>query len=56
MQLRIAIASYEAETGRKLRASTELATGSTMTSAMQVVGGATSALDELLREVTVVTV
>lgn len=52
MQLRLAVASYEAETGRELPASTELATGSTMTSAMKVVGGATDALEELLREVT----
>ena len=52
MQLSIAVATYTAETGRELPASTELATGSTMTSSMKVVGGATDALEELLREVT----
>jgi len=51
MQLKIVVASYVAETGRELPASSELATGSTMTSAMQVVGW-TDALEELLREVT----
>jgi hypothetical protein len=51
MQLKIAVASYMAETGLELPASTELATGSTMTVAMKVVGGATDALEELLREV-----
>jgi hypothetical protein len=52
MELKIAVSSYIAENGRELPASTELATGSTMTSAMKVVGGATDALEELVREVT----
>lgn len=52
MQLKIAVASYHAETRRELPASDELATGSTMTSTMKVIGGATDALEELLSEVT----
>jgi hypothetical protein len=51
LQLKLAVDSYSAETGRELVAVTELASGTTMTSAMRVIGGATDALEELLREV-----
>jgi hypothetical protein len=52
MELKIAVSSYISESGRELPASIELAMGSTMTSAMKVVGSATDALEELVREVT----
>jgi hypothetical protein len=51
LQLRVGVKSYVADTGRELPACMDLATGSTMTGVMSVVGAATSALEELDREV-----
>jgi hypothetical protein len=51
LELRLASATYRAETGRELSAVADMATGSTMTSSMKIVGAATDSLEELLREV-----
>jgi hypothetical protein len=50
MQLDLAVKSYEAETGRTIPECENLATGSTMTSAVAIVSAATSAYMELQRE------